>query len=187
MPSTIVARRVGVERDAVVEVDDLAVADRDVVEAVVADARAEALAVDRVAVEVDRDAVGADHQAVEQAVGEVVAHQRCCGVMTWPQETNVGTGAAPTVHCVGRGRRVDVARARRARGPAARASRTPRPVSSYGDGAGGEATRRSASTRSVTRRVVAGERERGGRCAPSSGPGRTRSGLGRVGVAGGGS
>ena len=71
-----VAARAGVQRDAPVEVDDAAVADRDVVEAGVADARAEALAVDRVAVEVDRDPVGADDQAVEQAVDEVVADDR---------------------------------------------------------------------------------------------------------------
>ena len=67
-----VALGADVERDAPVELLHLAVADRDLVVAVVADAGADALAVDRVAVEVDRDVRRADDDAVEQAVGEVV-------------------------------------------------------------------------------------------------------------------
>ena len=71
-----VVRGVRVQRDAVVEVDAAAVADRHRVEAVVAHGGAEADAVDRVAVEVDGDRVGADHEAVELAVVEVVEHAR---------------------------------------------------------------------------------------------------------------
>src|SRR5687767_12853277 len=62
----------GVQHDAPVELDDLAVLDRDVVVAVVADAGGDSLAVDRVAVEVDRDVRRADHEAVPEAVREVV-------------------------------------------------------------------------------------------------------------------
>ena len=63
----------GVQHDAPVELEDLAVLDRDVVVAVVTDARGDALAVDRVAVEVDRDAGGADDEAVPETVCEVVS------------------------------------------------------------------------------------------------------------------
>ena len=86
-----------------------AVGDRDGVEPVVEDARAEAGAVDGVAVEVDGDAVGADDQAVAGAVEQVVGDAGCSGVMTWPQLTFVATGAAPTVQVNSAGRRVGVA------------------------------------------------------------------------------
>ena len=71
-----VARRPRVELDAVEELGDEAVRDRDVVVAVVEDAGVEPEAVDDVAVEVDRDAGRADDEAVAAAVDEVVEQPR---------------------------------------------------------------------------------------------------------------